>query len=138
MGSGGSSGAFLELVEHVPDGGEFGGGDFFGGEGAEDEVGGGAVEGALEEVAGELLLGMFAGKGGCVDMGTEALAAFEQAFLGHDLHLLEDGGVAGLLGREGFVDLADSGGAGGPEDAEDSELCFGREWAGGSMGFFAS
>ena len=72
---GGSSGAFLgaglregsrtglriglrSWSSNVADLVEFGCGGFFRGECAEDEVFGGAVEGAVEEISGELLLGL--------------------------------------------------------------------------------
>jgi hypothetical protein len=117
-----SLGVFLELVEQLSNLGKLGRGDFFGGECAEDEVLGGAVECAVEEIAGEQLLRVLPGEAGAVDMGAEALAAFEQALFSHDLHLFEDGGVADLLAAEGVVDLAHGSGAGGPEDIKDGEF----------------
>src|ERR1700712_4353438 len=122
-----SSGAFLELVEQLSNLGELGSGGFFGGEGAGEEVFGGAIERSVEEVAGEQLLGLLLGEAGAVDVRTEALTAFEQALFRHELHLFEDGGVADLLAAEGIVDLTHSGGAGRPEDIEDGEFGLGGE-----------
>ncbi len=122
-----SSGAFLELVEQLSNLSELGSGDFFGGECAEDEVLGGTIERAVEEVAGEQLLGLLLGEAGAVHVRTEAFAALEQALLSHELHLFEDGGVADLLAADGVVDLTHSGGAGRPEDIKDGEFGLGGE-----------
>src|SRR5260370_37895974 len=125
-----SSGAFIELVEQLSNLGECGSGDFFGGECAEDEVLGGAIERSVEEVAGEQLLGLLLGEAGAVHVRTEALATLEQALFSHELHLFEDRGVADLLAAEGVVHLTHGGGAGGPEDIKDSQVGLrgGRDW----------
>ena len=111
------------MVQDVADFAEFFGGDFFGGEGAQDEPSGGAVEGAVEQVADEEFLGFGLGLAGRVDVGLAAFIAGQVAFFVHDLHELEGGGVAGGADAVQFLcDLADRAGAAIPKDAEDGQL----------------
>lgn len=112
------------MVEEAADFGKFVRGGAFGGEGLEDEGGGGAGEGAVEEVFEEVALGGGGGLGGGVDVGAGGFIARDEAFGGHDLEELEDGGVGGFA-VEVVVDGADGGGAGVPEDAEDGEFAVG-------------
>ncbi len=121
----------LVFVEELADLGEFFGGGAFGGEGLEDEVGGGAGEGAVDEVFDDLALGMMCGEGGGVDMGAVGFVALDEAFFHHDLEEFEGGGVTGFSG-EVFVDLSDGGRAMIPEDTEDGEFAVGG--AGGWSG----
>jgi hypothetical protein len=96
------------------------------------ELGRGAAEESLAEVAQELALRVFLGGGGAVDVGFAGLGALDQALLGHDLQRLEDGGVAErALAANVVVELADGGFAAGPEGGKDLEfhLC----WLGGGL-----
>src|SRR5262249_12964357 len=54
----------------------------------EHQLAGGALKNALEHVFGELLLGLFGGLTGFIDMGALAFTAGHQAFGGHYLHKL--------------------------------------------------
>jgi hypothetical protein len=125
------------FVEELADLGEFFGGGAFGGEGLENEVGGGAGEGAVDEVFDDLALGVMGGEGGGVDVGAVGFVALDEPFFHHDLEELEGGGVTGFAG-EVFVDLSDGGGAVVPEDAEEGEFAVGGSWWGrwfGHSGF---
>jgi len=116
-------GISFKLFEDFSDFAEFFGSDFFGRERALDEPTGGAVEGAVEQVADEEFLGFGLGLAGRVDVGLAAFIAGQVAFFVHDLHELEGGGIAGGAGAVQFLcDLADRAGAAIPKDAEDGQL----------------
>src|SRR5580692_11294172 len=83
------------------------------------------AECALQQVARYLPLRLLFGEGGLIDVRSEALAADEQTFFRHQLHLLQRGGVA-VAFTELFVDFPHGRGRQIPEDGEDIE--FGGGW----------
>ena len=86
-----------------------------------------AIEGALQQVAGQLLLRPFARPRGLVDVRALLLVAAHQALLRHDLQRLQNGGVLRrLAGGDGLVDFADGARAAAPENGEDFEFGIGR------------
>lgn len=78
----------------------------------------------MKQVRHELLLGLGAGDARGEDMDALGGIAFEQAFLRHDLHHFEGGGVAGL-GAEAEDDVTNRAGSVAPEAAEDGEFALG-------------
>jgi len=91
---------------------EFGGRGGAAGESLKDEVLDGSAESFLYELAEQLPLGVFAGHSGAVDLGPHGFVALDEAFVGHDLEELEDGGVAGgFRGVEDALGVADGEGS---------------------------
>jgi len=82
-----------------------------------------ASEGAIQEVADQLTLGLLLGHLSLIDVGSGGFIPLDEAFGGHNLHQLEDGGVTDFaMAFEGEVDVANGAGSLIPEDAEDFEF----------------
>src|SRR5207245_2040065 len=74
-----SSGPLFVVVEEAAELGQLLAGGAAGGERAQHEASGGSVEGAVEEIAGELTLGPFARAGRVIDVGAGGLIAADEA-----------------------------------------------------------
>ncbi len=122
-----SSLTLFVVVEKLANFSELGFRGFARGEGALHQQGGGTVEGAFQQVSGDLFLRLFSGAGRFVHVGALLFIAANEGFLGHDLHLFEDRGVLSWLALGDYgVDVADGGRAAAPEDGQDFQFGFGR------------
>lgn len=90
------------------------------------ELGGRAGEGPLQQIADQLALGLGRRLHRFIDMRPLALVALDGAFGGHDLHRLQNAGIADRTRlAEPVEDLADGRRSLLPEDAQDVELGWG-------------
>src|SRR3972149_12146756 len=76
-------------LEQLADFGELVGRGAPGRQGLHDELRGGAAEGAIEQIANELALGLLLAQPCLVDVRPVGLVATDEPFLGHDLEHLE-------------------------------------------------
>ena len=117
----------LGLLDQLPETFHFGGAEFFCIQEIEDELFGGVLEEAAEDLANGALAGLVAGNAGLIEEGASVLFVLEIAFVFEDAEDREDGGVGGgRVGRKGIENVFDGGGTTVPEDVHEPELGFGE------------
>src|ERR1017187_1697090 len=119
--SSGASFLFRKCLDHLADAGQFLARSGLCRESAHHEALGRTVERPLHQVARDLCLGLLFGDTRLVDVRLKTLGAEEQPLFGHQLHLLQRGGVADIFAKL-FVDLAHGGWSKPPKNGEDVDF----------------
>src|SRR6185503_18147229 len=120
-----SSGASPLLVQKPPDFVELFGRRLVRGKRLQDELCGGSIERAVEQIADQLPLGLIFCIRSLVDVGSLRLVPDDELLLRHDLKELENRRISGFT-VQGFGHLANGAGTMGPQNAKDGELAIGR------------
>src|SRR5437667_7764444 len=120
-----SSGPSPLLVDQLFDFGELFRRRFRRRERLKNELRRGAAERAVHQIGDELPFGVVLRVGGRVYVRPRRLVAPNEAFLGHDLQELQDGGVAGFAAHD-LGHLADSAWTARPQDTQDGQLGISR------------